>query len=553
MITAVPKEICLLVLFLSSSSVFSQTYHFAAHGGGSKKDEFLDFKIDNAENSYVLLKYDTNVAFGDESYSHPSKNALIVKYDKDGNQLMTKNIVAEGSSLFGAIGVSGAGIVVAATGTKLGMLDTHEVYGGTFIGKLGEDGDFEWVLQPVDRIEGARQFTEFRVTAIEVTENEIYVAATANGKITLNGVTDPGYAHDNLQSALLIKMDMDGDVLWIKNIPTPGVANHPTIDGGMDHILLSADGQNVYVAGKVGNGSYNPYEVAYVAKFSTDGTFSWVKKTSSSGADSWGIAEASNGDLISGFGIGGAQLIDFGDGAELQPSSTGWYGALVRFDKDGNVQVLKYVADALYSDAGNIGATLRLYHVSVSPNDQVIILGEIGGTHAFTNDIEITSTAGMAGSSSKDAAIIISDLDFIPVEAYANTGGNNESARKGVAKGDRIYYSGEYDSYSHPYFGSFNAQFGDFTFASAGNLDIFVASVGIESLSSLPELRLNITTQANALSLFWPSTYSNVVVEFTSNLSSNSWDTLNLSPILENDQWKLTLPVNISPRFYRLR
>jgi hypothetical protein len=57
-----------------------------------------------------------------------------------------------------------------------------------------------------------------------------------------------------------------------------------------------------------------------VAKFETDGTFLWVKKTSSPGVDSWGIAEASNGDLITGFGIGGAQVIDFGEGATLEAS-----------------------------------------------------------------------------------------------------------------------------------------------------------------------------------------------------------------------------------------
>jgi len=204
----------LLILLLGSSSLIGQSYEFAAHGGGSQKEEFLDFKVDDAENSYVLLKYDSDVTFGADSYTNPSKNSLIVQYDKDGNQLMTKDIVAETpNAIHGALGVSGGGVVVAAALTKTGTLDGHEVYGGYFIGKLGNDGNFEWVLQPIDSIEGARQFLSFRVTAVEVTENEIYVAATANGKITLNGVTDPGYATDNETSALLIKMDLDGNVL----------------------------------------------------------------------------------------------------------------------------------------------------------------------------------------------------------------------------------------------------------------------------------------------------------------------------------------------------
>ena len=410
------KKICLLSLLLGATSLFGETYHFAAHGGGSKKEELLDFKVDNSENSYLLVEYDANVSFGGDSYSNRAKNTVIVKFDKDGNQLMSKDIVAEGSSAtfgalgaLGALGVSGDGTVVVGTGTKSGTLDGQDVYAGNFIGKLGADGDFEWVLQPILNIDRVRQFLEFRVTAIEVTQSEIYVAASANGKITLNGVTDPGYSIQNQQSALLIKLDLNGKVLWIKNIPTPDVDNHPTIGGGMDHILPSADGRSIYVAGKVGDGSHNPYEVAYVAKFQTDGTFSWVKRASSSGADSWGIAEASNGDLVSGFGMGGAHRVDFGDGATLEPSERGWFGALLRLDTDGNVKTLKFVADALYRDTGDIGAQnmLRLYHLTLNQNDQVILMGEILGTHKFKNDIEITSTVGLVGPS-KDVALILS-------------------------------------------------------------------------------------------------------------------------------------------------
>ena len=556
LITFISKiSTCILTLSLISTSVSSETYHFASHGGGSKKEEFLDFKVDSAENSYVLLKYDSNVTFGNETYSHKSKNSLLVKYDKNGNQLMTKDIVAEWpNQMFGSIGVSPGGTIVAAARTKAGELDGHAVYGGTFIGKLGIDGTFDWVLQPIETIDRVRQFIAFRVTAIEVTQNDIYVAANANGKITLNGVTDPSYAHDNLHSALLIKMDLTGKVLWIKQIPTPDVDNHKSIGGGMDHILPSADGQSIYVAGKVGDGSYNPYEVAYVAKFQTDGTFLWVKRTSSSGSDSWGIAETSNGDLITGFGIGGAQVIDFGEGAKLEPSDTGWFGALARLDKNGNVKTLKYVTDAIYSDASNIGARnmLRLYHLTLNQNDQAILLGEIVGTHAFKNDLEISSASGLLGHS-KDAVIIVCDLDFDPIEAYANTGGNNEWGRKCVSRGNKIYYSGEYDSYSHPFLGSYKPKFGEFTFDSAGNQDIYVTAVSLSAPLPPSAPRLNITQQANSLTLSWPSSAEiNPVLEFSSNLSADSWDALDLSPSLENDRWQITLPVSNDSGFYRL-
>ena len=556
MVTYFPMiKFYLLALLLTSASAIGQTYHFAAHGGGSKKEEFLDFKVDDAENSYVLLKYDSDVTFGADSYTNPSKNSLFVKYDKDGNQLMTKDIVAEWPNfMFGALGVSEGGVVVMAARTKTGTIDGLDVYGGNFIGKLGNDGNFEWILQPIDSIEGSRQFLEFRVTAIEVTGDDIYVAATADGKITLNGVTDPGYATDNETSALLIKMDLEGNVLWIRNIPTPGVANHPTIDGGMDHILPSADGEHIYVAGKVGDGSYNPYEVAYVAKFKTDGTFLWVKKTSSSGSVSWGVAEASNGDLISGFGVGGSQVIDFGDSAMLEGSATGWQGALVRFDKDGNVKTLTYLADAMFNDTSGINPSnaVRLYHLTVDQNDQVILLGEIRGTLTFKNDMEIMSTPGLVGGS-PDVAIIVCDLDFNPVEIFSNTGGNNEAAHKGVSKGDKLYFSGIYESFSHPALGTYKPQFGDFTFESAGDQDVFVTSLSIPIPPVPPEVRLTIAQQSDSLVLSWPSFVEGAAPESSSNLGSDSWGAIDSTPTLVEDQWQLILSGIPASSFYRLR
>ncbi len=549
------KRVGLSFLLLASFSAHGQTYQFAARGGGTGKEEFLDFKIDDAENSYVLLKYDGNVTFGDDSYSNPSLNTLIVKYDKDGNQLMTKDIVAEAPGLvFGAIGVSADGVVVAAAPTEPGMLDGQEVYGGTFIGKLGGDGNFEWVLQPIDSIDGTRQFLEFRVTAIEVAENEIYVAATADGKITINGFTDPGYASDNETSALLIKLDLDGNVLWIKNIPTPEVANHPTIDGGMDHLLISKDGEHIYAAGKVGDGSYNPYEVAFLAKFKTDGTFLWLKKTSSTGSDSFGVAEASNGDLITGFGVGGSQIIDFGDGASLEGSETGWLGALARFDKDGNVKMLAYVADALFSDKSSISSTtsLRLYHLTVNQADQAILMGEIAGAHSFKNGIETASTPGLVGAS-PDVAIIVCDLDFNPLNFYSNTGGNNEAAHKGASKGNKLYFAGIYESFTHPALGAFKPQFGEFTFESAGDQDVFVVSLTVPIPQPPPQIRLDILKQENSFTLSWPSIVSDAALEFAPELDSESWSILDLTPILVGEQWEVVVPIVDDAGFYRLR
>lgn len=509
-------HVCLF-LFATGFS-FSQSYNFAVHGGGTNKEEFGDFKIDDAGNSYVIYKYDGNVTIGDISYSNSNKNSVVAKYAEDGSLVMTKDIVAEGTNfLFCALGVSGDGDVVVASLTKSGVLDGVGVYGGTFIGKIGVDQNFEWVLQPVDMVDRVRQFLEFRVTAIEVFDDAIYVGATADGKISIGGKTDPAYSIANDQSALLIKLNMDGETQWIQQIPTPGVDNHPSIGGGMDYILPSNDGMHLYVAGKVGDGSYNPYEVAYVAKFKKDGTFIWVRKTSSSGADSWGVVETSTGDLITGFGVGGAQTIDFGNGPSLEPSDKGWFGAVAMLDKDGNVKTISYVSDAFYEDASTIGGSnmIRLYNVLISPDDKLIFLGNIVGTNNFKNDLATTSQAGIANIPAQDVLIMETDLNFNPLSVIAHTGGNNEWGNKGAMMEDKLFFSGNYESYTHPFYGTFQAEFGDNVFMAMGDQDVYIASLNLGTNVGFDE-----TMVANNLEVFpnptsdylWINTGSNVVL-----------------------------------------
>ncbi len=537
--------ICHLIYVLSPCSILGQTYYFASHGGGSEKDEFLDFAVDAAENSYALLQYKDDVTFGGDTYNSSSRNTLLVKHDRNGNQVLTKNIVSEASGpLFGAVGVSDSGVVAVAAATMEGTLDGIPVESGNFIGKLGADGNFEWALQAVHRIDLVRQFNKFRITAVEVSQNAIYVGASTDGRVLINGVTDPVYEIESGDTALLIKISYGGQVQWIKNIPTPGVANHPYINGGLDHILASNDGQSIYVAGKFGDGSYNPYEVAYVAKFKTNGDFLWVSKTSSSGSESWGIAETSSGDLITGFQVGGPQRIDFGNGPALEESEVGWFGALARLDSNGNIKTLKYVADALYADSSNFGVQklLSLHHLSVNAGDQVFLTGSIVGTHPFNNNLEVTSSSGLLGTS-QDMILIQTDLDFNPIEVHANTGANNEKGRKVVNQGSTIYVSGEYDSYSHPFLGTFKPQFGDYTFESAGNLDIFVASIaGPDVPPVATQAEINITQQGNNFILSWPETITGAEVQSSSSLTPDSWGAFGGTPTLNGDLWQVTLP-----------
>ncbi len=77
------------------------------------------------------------------------------------------------------------------------------------------------------------------------------------------------------------------------------------------------------------------------------------------------------------------------------------------------------------------------------------------------------------------------------------------------------------------------------------------------ALPPLPELNLSLTWEESSHTLSWPAPYYNSVLEFSPDLSPDSWWNLNSFLRLEDDLWQLTLP-NPSPEenepsFYRLR
>ena len=284
-----------------------------------------------------------------------------------------------------------------------------------------------------------------------------------------------------------------------------------------------------------------------------DGAFVWLRKTSSSGSDSWGITEASNGDVVTGFGVGGPQVIDFGDDAILDESPTGWLGALARFDKNGNVRALRYVSEALLVEGSSLTPSnmMRLHHVTLDLSDHVVLIGRTVGNHSLKNDIVLNSTSGLLGTS-EDVAVVVCDLDFNPIEAHADTGSNNEAAHKGVVRNGKLYFAGEYESYSHPFLGNFGPQFGDHSFVSAGDQDIFVTSLGLPIFGSPLAIGFSLSAQSGEMTLSWPATFSGVVVNASADLSSNAWTAPELTPSLENDQWTVTIPLEANAAFFRL-
>ncbi len=229
----------------------------------------------------------------------------VAKYNAGGNliwavQTKAANYNADRqATVSGSVTIDGLGnLVIAGTfsnevdfdpggGTQL----LNAVNGNKFIWKLDNNGALVWVKQIGNG--GLPGSQEFRV--ITDYQNNIYVAGYFMNTVDFN----PGQGIDTLtaistfstprrQDIFLLKLDMNGDFLWVKRQPS-------IADGRIFGIGLSTDNRdNVYVAGAfTGTEDFNPGPgthiltagrtipdpnmSTYISKFRPDGTFIWAR------------------------------------------------------------------------------------------------------------------------------------------------------------------------------------------------------------------------------------------------------------------------------------
>ncbi len=79
-----------------------------------------------------------------------------------------------------------------------------------------------------------------------------------------------------------------------------------------------------------------------------------------------------------------------------------------------------------------------------------------------------------------------------------------------------------------------------------------ISNFTFSPISAAPGLSASYSdTQIN---LAWPAGPLNYIVEFTTNLSSPAvWNSVSQSPVAAGNQWTISLPINATNTFFRLR
>jgi gliding motility-associated-like protein len=218
-----------LYLFLALFSQ-AQTTEWLISGGGTRSDKATTVVVDDNGYSYVTGYYNEQADFGSINipFSNPSsKEVFVAKIDPAGNYVWVKT----GENYFDDRG--------------LGMC-----------------------LDP---------------------SGNIYITGTCWGGITFGGITaySPSSYTDQIY---VIKLDTDGNTIWIKNAGNDAPGYPYNDDHGQD--LISDSDGNIYLTGFISNNSDTPFpavfdaisvplvahdSLAFVAKLANDGTWLWVR------------------------------------------------------------------------------------------------------------------------------------------------------------------------------------------------------------------------------------------------------------------------------------
>ena len=246
--------------------------------GGSGNDRFFDI-IATSDAGFVAVGRSDAASFGNGDWTgvtgRGGEDAIIVKFDFDGNVIWKKNFGGSGNDIFNAVTRTSDGGFVAVGNSSPASF-----------------GNGDWV-----------------------------------------GVTGRGS-----NDAIIVKFDADGNIVWKKNFGGSDgdmfFAVTRTSDGGFvaaGYSFAASFGTGDWT-GVTGRGS----DDAIIVKFDASGNVAWNKNFGGSGKDGfYGVTETSGGVFVA---VGDSAAASFGNGDWVGVTGHGNYDAVtVMFDASGNV------------------------------------------------------------------------------------------------------------------------------------------------------------------------------------------------------------------------
>lgn len=282
---------------------------WARQPGSGCRDSALGVTTD-AEGSVYVVGVTCGALGGPKKGDRFDSDAFVIKYSPDGDRLWARQPGTSGVDAAWSVATDADGSVYVAGQTEGVLAGPRKGDGDAFLIKYDGAGHRLWALQP-----GTSGYDLAYGVATD-THGNVYVAGDAGA-----------LAGPDKQGAFLIKYNADGHQLWARQPATN--------EGSIAFAVSADANGNVFIAGSTIDGLGGPYkgsEDAFVIKYDLDGEVLWLRqfgKNVNVGGDfPQGIATEAGGNVyVAGLAWGALAGPDRGNGDAFLIKFAGGGGA----------------------------------------------------------------------------------------------------------------------------------------------------------------------------------------------------------------------------------
>jgi len=369
---------------------FEGKLQWARQMGSNLKDFGEDITTDSSGNIYVAGHTEIHIEGLDWTHSNGMIDLYVMKFNKDGEKLWTRQIGTDRNDWARAITTDSNGSVFTA-GETGGVFEGTRSGQSLFLIKHDSDGNQKWVRQM------GSSSAEYVTGIVSDDGGNVYVAGYTYGSLD-------GQSTEMGTDLFIVKFDNDGNMIWVRQLGTSSDVKPTGIS--IDH-----DG-NIYLAGST-EGSLGSHLNAgesdiFLVKYDSAGNQKWIQQFGTSKRDSaGGITVDSNGDISVTGSAGGT----------FDSNSSG---------QNGNFFIAKYNGDGAFKwlkqGYGNGGSD-----ITADSNDNLIVFGSTNRNLDDNSWLEETSMmlVKFDGDGDRESETYFGSSEFDYATALSLDGANN--------------------------------------------------------------------------------------------------------------------------------